>query len=249
VERIGDGVTHRYLYAPQGPWAINVLDVDLSACNAAVAVKGADTAAGRTKTSVLLGDLSRREQVLGGVNGDFFTLATGVPIGLLVVDGHMLTPPDAEPALAIDSSGIAHIAHFSRSGSSLSPFFPREAVGGRIGLVRDGVILVAPDTAKEPGFVARNPRTAAGISRDGRHLILATIDGRQKPYSDGTTLHETAAIMLGLGARDALNLDGGGSTTLVYRDAHGELRVANRPSDKGVERAVGDAVAIVRRCP
>ena len=53
-----------------------------------------------------------------------------------------------------------------------------------------------------------------------------------------------------LGARDALNLDGGGSTTMVYADpdAAGRLRVANRPSDKEGERPVGDALAIVRAC-
>lgn len=248
TEAIGDGVTHRFIYSAQGPWAINTLEVDLSKCIAAVAVKGADSAAGRTKTSTLLAGLAKSEPVFGGANADFFNVANGTPIGLLVVDGRMIHPPGPEPALAFDSAGVAHIERFSATETSLAPFFPREAVGGRRLLLRDGKIVPAPDTAHEPGFVARNPRTAAGVSRDGKHLVLATIDGRQKPYSDGTTLHETATIMLALGAREALNLDGGGSTTLVYRDASGELRVGNRPSDKVGERAVGDALAIVRRC-
>ena len=60
----------------------------------------------------------------------------------------------------------------------------------------------------------------------------------------------TANLLLGLGARDAINLDGGGSTTLVYADpdTSGKLRIANRPSDPTGERAVGDALAIVRGC-
>ena len=81
-------------------------------------------------------------------------------------------------------------------------------------------------------------------------MILVVVDGRQKPYSDGMTLRELANLMLALGARDALNLDGGGSSTMVYADpdSGGKLRVANRPSDKEGERAIGDALAIVRGC-
>jgi exopolysaccharide biosynthesis protein len=249
TEIVADGILHRYIYSSKGPWAINVLEVNLGKCNEAIAVKGADSAAGRTKTTVLLSQLAQSKQVLGGVNADFFDLKTGIPIGLLITNGRMLNPPDAEASLAFDSTGMAVIAKFSKKSNSLAPFYPREAVGGRIELIRDSSIVVAPDTAKEPSFVARNPRTAAGVSRNGKRLILVTIDGRQKPYSDGTTLHETAEILRALGAYDALNLDGGGSTTLVYRDSTRQLRMASRPSDKEGERPVGDALAIVRRCP
>jgi exopolysaccharide biosynthesis protein len=66
------------------------------------------------------------------------------------------------------------------------------------------------------------------------------------------TLRETARLMLALGAREAINLDGGGSTTMVFADpdSSGKLRIANHPSDKEGERTVGDALAIVKRkCP
>src|SRR4051812_26270298 len=59
IERIADGVWYRFLYASSGPWAIHVLDVDLSRCNRIVAVKGSETAAGRTKTTQLLAGLAR----------------------------------------------------------------------------------------------------------------------------------------------------------------------------------------------
>jgi exopolysaccharide biosynthesis protein len=76
------------------------------------------------------------------------------------------------------------------------------------------------------------------------------VDGRQAPYSDGMSLAELARLMLALGTPQALNLDGGGSTTLVYADpdSGGALLVANRPSDAGGERAVGNALALVRDC-
>lgn len=79
--------------------------------------------------------------------------------------------------------------------------------------------------------------------------MLVAVDGRQPGYSAGMSLRELATLMRALGARDAINLDGGGSTTLVSADPHaaGALRTANHPSDAGGERAVGDALAVVRR--
>jgi exopolysaccharide biosynthesis protein len=75
------------------------------------------------------------------------------------------------------------------------------------------------------------------------------MDGRQKPYSDGMTLRELAELFRALGARDALNLDGGGSSTFVLADSANPslLEIRNRPSDK-TERAVGNALAVVRGC-
>ncbi len=86
--------------------------------------------------------------------------------------------------------------------------------------------------------VGRAPRTAAGITEDGR-LLLVTVNGRQPGLSTGMTLEELAGLMLELGARDAVNLDGGGSTTMVIRG-----RVFNFPSD-GAERPVTGALVIV----
>jgi exopolysaccharide biosynthesis protein len=250
-EAIADGVTRRFIYAAQGPWAINVLDVNLDRCIAAVAVKGTDSAAARIKTSDMLKTLAARTTVHAGVNADFFALATGVPTGLLIVDGRLLTPPSANPVLAMDSTGTAHLSSFAPSANTLSPFYPRDAVGGRPMLVRDSTILPRLDSVGGVAFgKARHPRTAVGVARDGRRLLLAVVDGRQAPYSDGMSLNELAVLMLALGARDALNLDGGGSSTLIYADpaSAGALRIANRPSDKEGERAVGDALAIVNRC-
>lgn len=250
-EWIADGVTRRFIYAAQGPWAIHLLDVDLDRCTAAIAVKGSASAAARIKTSAMLHSLASRMVVQGGVNADFFSLATGTPTGLLIVNGHELTPPSGNPVLALDSAGIARITTFAVSGQTLAPFYPRDAVGGRPMLVRDGTIMPHLDSAGGVAFgKARHPRTAAGVARDGRRLILAVVDGRQSPYSDGMSLNELATLMLALGARDAVNLDGGGSSTLLYADraSAGALRIANRPSDKEGERAVGDALALVNRC-
>jgi exopolysaccharide biosynthesis protein len=113
-------------------------------------------------------------------------------------------------------------------------------------LLRDGVIDPQVDSTGAAGFRGPNPRTAVGVGANGRRLLLATIDGRQAGYSLGTTLRETAEIMRALGAHDAINLDGGGSTTMVVRDARGAFRIANRPSDAAGERPVANALVVAR---
>jgi hypothetical protein len=88
--------------------------------------------------------------------------------------------------------------------------------------------------------VRRNPRTMAGITRDG-HLLLVAADGHAPGYAVGLTFKEEARVMRALGARDAVNLDGGGSTTMAIRG-----RLLNRPSDATGERPVGDAITLER---
>jgi hypothetical protein len=246
---VAPGVVHRTLRSPTGPWTINILSAALDSCNHVEAVKGADSAAGRFRTTTLLAGLATHEQVVGGVNADFFKLKDGTPTNLLVVNGRMITPPNGRPVLAVDSAGVPHLTPFILRNGKLEPFHPLNAVGGRPLIVTDSTLDVAVDTAGKGPFGERNPRTAAGIARGGRQLILVTVDGREYQNA-GMTLRELGNLMLGLGARDAINLDGGGSTTMVYADpdSAGRLRIANRPSDKGGERTVGDALAVVHGC-
>lgn len=88
--------------------------------------------------------------------------------------------------------------------------------------------------------VRRNPRTMAGTTRDGR-LLLVTVDGHAAGFSVGATFTEEGAVMRALGARDAMNLDGGGSTTMTVGP-----QLVNRPSDATGERPIGDAIVIRR---
>jgi hypothetical protein len=249
AEPVAEGVTHRVIRSSEGPWNINVLDVELDSCTTAEALASSDSATIRMKTTEMLAALARRETVLGGVNADFFNLRDGTPTNLLVINGAMRTPPVRHPVLAIDSAGAAHIEFFALEDGTLRPFHPLQAVGGRPVLVRDSAIAAEADTFGSAGFRGPNPRTAAGITRDGKRLVLAVVDGRTEQDA-GMTLRETAELMLALGAYGAINLDGGGSTTMVvtHPDSVGVLRIVNRPSDRQGERAVGDALAVVQRC-
>jgi exopolysaccharide biosynthesis protein len=116
----------------------------------------------------------------------------------------------------------------------------RLAVGGGPRLVRAGKVEI---DWKSEGFdksfaETPAPRTAIGVKADGR-LLIVTVDGRQKGYSDGMSLGELAKLMIKFGAVDAVNMDGGGSTTIVVDGS-----VRNRPSD-GQERAVTNSLAVM----
>lgn len=255
---VSRGATHWFLYSSRGPWAINALVIDRAACLSARAVKGFPTAMGREKTSVLLARLDDTVEVIGGVNADFFMSdPPGVPTNVHVSRGRTVQTPNGRPAIAFDSSGAPHITRFESFvhlplpdggyNQALRPFHPMEAVGGRPVLLRRGVIVPGVDSGGAFA-TARHPRTAIGIGREGTRLLFVTIDGRQRPYSDGMTLRETAELMRALGSADAINLDGGGSTTMVVANAAGRPSVVNRPSDLGGERPVGNALAVVRSC-
>ncbi len=116
----------------------------------------------------------------------------------------------------------------------------RNAVGGGPVLVRRGAVYI---TGEKEGFkpdilVGRAPRSAVGVSADGKTLIIMSVDGRQK-HSGGATLNELAQQMVKAGAYNAMNLDGGGSTAL---SVYGLL--LNSPSER-TERPVADCITVV----
>ena len=122
---------------------------------------------------------------------------------------------------------------------------PAMIIGGWPRILRDG-LDVAADAATVEGTISRNaearhPRTAVGFSRDSSTLYLFAVDGRSE-NSGGMTLTEMAAVMRRLGAWQAMNLDGGGSTTVVIDGA-----VVNKPTDATGEREVGNALLVVRK--
>ena len=109
------------------------------------------------------------------------------------------------------------------------------AVSGDRSILLDGVRTVINDRLL-------HPRTAVGIDTDGHRLLFLVIDGRSAS-SRGYTMVELANMMIALGAENALNLDGGGSSTLYSRKVTGEMGVINEPSDGG-ERKVANGLGI-----
>jgi exopolysaccharide biosynthesis protein len=115
-------------------------------------------------------------------------------------------------------------------------------VGGRPQLIRNGRVEITSEAEKIlPAFVNDlHPRTAIAKLKSGQ-VLLVTVDGRQTA-SIGMSLTMLADLLIEFGAVEAINLDGGGSTTMVIRN-----KLVNKPSDATGERPVSDAILIYPR--
>lgn len=122
-----------------------------------------------------------------------------------------------------------------------------QAVSGLGYVVRDG----APVAFSEDGFnKVPYPRMLAGVDATGRYLLLLLVDGKQPAYSEGLTLEEATKLLVKQGAQTGIQLDGGGSATLVRQDAPGHFLVVNTPTNfrlAGWERVVATHLGIHAR--
>lgn len=186
-------------------------------------------------------EFARRHRVQVAINANYFSpcCAPGEKDlgGLAISAGVVVSPPvragPGDCVLAITKQNQAVIR---KSDVTFREADYWTAVAG------SGIILQAgkkPARESPAGPLPAHPRTAVGVSQDGRYLVLLVIDGRQPGYSDGATLEETADWLLRFGAHDGLNLDGGGSATLV-REEQGRILVANRPSGTARRPPGGD---------
>jgi hypothetical protein len=266
IDTIAPGVIHRRLVLSAGPWSVHVIQVRLRQPGISIrAAHANDAVTGReTVRSIAArhGDDSTR--VIAAINADFFDLATGEDENNEVIDGRVVralavtrAPQDSghhvhsqfgittggrpvfEQFVAADSTQRRRVGAFQPDRGPL-----RTLVGGWPRLVVHGRSVA--DSAERlegtpPSFASvRHPRSGVGISRDSTTLFLITVDGRQES-SSGMSLSEFAQLMLQLGVYEGLNLDGGGSTTMVVNGA-----VVNHPSDAPGERPVGDVLLVVQ---
>ena len=162
---------------------------------------------------------------------DPFRQRAGMPmdvVGLGAARGRVYSEPD-------ERFGALYISRDGRITLKAPPL-PADGVwhvipGFRM-LVDDRQVVVS-ERAHNTKFGGVNPRTAAGTDQEGRTLWLVVVDGRQKDVSEGITLVELACLFQSLGAWDALNLDGGGSTTFVLENADHTYSILNTPVGRG----------------
>lgn len=167
------------------------------------------------------------------VNGDFFSFGTFKPSGLAMSDGKVWP--------GTSHNGFEGYIGFNGQRAAVvdpgagRPEWVKNAVSSRPVVLQNGKVVT-----HYPSHVhqAREPRTAIGVSRDGRMLILATVDGRSSA-SRGMTPAELGKLLKANGAWDALSMDAGGSATMYVRGKG----VVNRPSD-GNERRVANALLV-----
>jgi uncharacterized protein YigE (DUF2233 family) len=122
----------------------------------------------------------------------------------------------------------------------------RETVGGGPRIVRSGCVSVEyrDEGTSESHALERHPRTAVGVSDDGTFVWITVVDGRRPGHSRGVDLYQLGAFMATLGCWDAVNLDGGGSSVMIFR---GEPLTV--PSDATGERPVANALLVFSREP
>jgi exopolysaccharide biosynthesis protein len=198
-------------------------------------------------------EIAAREKFDLAINGDFFDVEatkdiegrntgyvrgkSAAPVGTAMTDGVLWhQAARARPYLEFTTAKVAKILDGEQ------PIGPaaREIVGGSNIIVRDGRAVLF-----EGAFATnRHPRTVVGIDSSGTQLTFFVVDGREPQLSIGMTLAELSDEMIRLGCTTAINLDGGGSTTLVWRSAETKkLVVLNSPSDTK-ERSVADVLGV-----
>jgi exopolysaccharide biosynthesis protein len=170
----------------------------------------------------------------------------GLPSVEIPENGYVVVANGANGDFLANNFGIGDLATLS---ISTTPDWSQTkmAVTGSAIIVKDGSIpskfsYVSSDTN------GKVPRTAVGSTASGKELLLVTVDGRQNS-SIGMTLTELANLMISLGAYNALNLDGGGSTTMAVREpGTNKINIVNTPSD-GAPRKISTAIGIFSEFP
>jgi len=184
-------------------------------------------------------------RVVASTNGAGFDMQSGEPGGLLVMGGVEYHPINASGFFGILKDGTAVIGTTDEYNTTYKGQVQEGIAGFGAMLIKDGKIVVADS---DTYYDDRASRTAVGITRTGK-VVLMVMDGRQEPDSCGGSMQEIAQVMLEAGCYNAVNLDGGGSTTYVAKpEGEEELKVVNVPSD-GVQRSVSATLMIVSTAP
>jgi exopolysaccharide biosynthesis protein len=216
--------------------------------------KGAERLSGQFKRIDAPGS-----KVIGGINTDFFTTTAGATEGqaqgIFWHNGNCLknsfnsqkTRPrnfvywDKEEKVTIAASADYAAV---RTSTAL-----QEAFSGGQYLVKDGALA----SIVEDSVYGVHPRTMFGVQKNKQRIILVVLDGRNSVLAAGMNYPDMQRIMLALGSYDAINLDGGGSSTFIVRDTRPEATgfgseaaflIRNMPSD-GSERAIGPGLAVL----
>lgn len=241
------GAVYRFVRSGRESWAVHLLEVDLARCELGFKVARPGEG-GRLPVSELA--RASEPRVLAGVNGDFFT-PEDQPVGLELVGGD-LRGAAARVAFAWRPGGGPWLGRVETDGDSVRigpwAFSAREPdrelqlLSGFPALLADGEPVGDLEVEERPGFAARrHPRTAVGLDPERNRLWLVVVDGRREGHSEGMTLPELKRLFRALGAREAVNLDGGGSSVMVVRG-----QPVSRPSDPGGERPVVNALLLRR---
>jgi hypothetical protein len=199
--------------------------------------------------------IAQREHFDLAVNGDFFQAQKNEG-GFALPGGYK-----ANQWALVEGPAVTDGRVWSKSLKPRPALVVRQ--GGKVGIEQVGVpesdvqqvisgnvMLLAKGKAVKNENTARHPRTAVGVDEKGTKLVILVVDGRNPGVSDGMTYGDLAQEFLRLGCYSAINLDGGGSTSMVMRQPNADIwKILNRPSD-GKERPVANVLGVrINRLP
>jgi exopolysaccharide biosynthesis protein len=243
-----DGIEHSkisYINKQGEPMTIFLLTVDLSVSGVSIEVATPFDQPDFTRQTVrdmITYKNKSTQHVIGGVNGDYWDVSTpnlpsGTPLGLVYKNGMMIKelPDKNYYFLALLRDKTAVIGNFTKY--QLVRTNIREALGGRYWLVQNRLNI------SEKLNTNVEPRTSVGVLNPQK-VVFVIVDGRRPGYSVGISMQNLADLFLTIGATEAINMDGGGSTTYILKNNEGKFETINRPSDNS-ERSVANAWTIV----
>ncbi len=240
TQKINDDVILKRAQFPAlfgAPQNVSILEIDLKNKKLRVSV-AADPA-----KRILTSDFARQADALAAINGTFFDMKNGGSRMLVKSEGKVVNPTQEHSernggAITIDGSTVKIVA-----GDPVNPKWDAELTAPEV--MVSGPLLITNNQlaplSQRTFNTATHPRSAVGLTADNR-LLFVTVDGRQET-AVGVSLFALTTLMQTLGATDALNLDGGGSTTL-YVKGQAENGIVNKPSDKTGERTVANALLL-----
>ena len=239
---LAGGIDYARITLPSPPLVIHALRIDLQTPGLGVIVTPGRGGSGMT-SGRRVSSFAAEFGCVAAVNGGPFSPRLAVEgqamrlVGLAVSRGVLVSRPDPRyAALLFLDDGRAEIVQQS---ADMDLRHVTDAVGGFFIVLGEGRVVGRA--------AAREPRTVAGISRDGSRLYVFVADGRRSG-SVGLTDEEAGAWLLWLGARDGLCLDGGGSSALCIRRGDGAAKLVNVPVHAGIvgwERVVGNCLGFV----
>ncbi len=244
--RLGEGVLYHSVRSGAEPWSLHLLEVDPTRCEVGFQVATTGTDEVLVPVSELAGP--PESGVVAAVNGDFFT-AENRPIGVEASAGKV-RGRSTPTAFAWQPGRLPSVDRVQWDGDSLKvgdfalsasePDGLTEILSGYPPLLADGQWVGDLLQAERPAFASsRHPRTALGWDTARRRVWIVVAEGRREGSAEGMTLPELAGLFLSLGATEALNLDGGGSSVMVVQG-----RRMSRPAGPTGERPVANALLV-----
>lgn len=243
-EKINDHIVWKIVKSPDlngSPASINILDINMNK------FKGELKLAWYKNELVPTSQINKEHQGLAAINGSFFDMRAGGSVLFLQENGEVIAQTYDkiefinEGAYAVDTNGVVMI--LKRDGDwAYSPAFDDIIVSGPL-MIYNGELCEIDSVRFN---LTHHPRTAIGITNN-YHVILVTVDGRH-PEAAGMSMWELQEFMAKLGCIDALNFDGGGSTTMVIKGKTPN-DIVNYPSDNKKfdhegERKVANAIVV-----